>query len=185
MCDASGFTDKLIMASSAVSSIGNLIEGRQAKSYYNYKADQAEADAAYERGAAEVRASKIRKAGVLQQAEVKAGYAGAGIDVGSGTPLTTAEAVQRNISEDATNTLYTGQRRANVLEAEAGGYRAAGTRAQTSSYLAAGRSLLTGTAASMDAATKRDKWIRKTNQEFAATKRAEFALGGGFEDAGM
>lgn len=171
MCDASGITNKMIMASAAVSAIGNLMEGRQAKTYYNYKGDQAVADAAYERGAAEVRASKIRKAGVLQQAEVKAGYAGAGIDVGMGTPLTTAETLQRNISEDATSQLLTGQRRARVLEADAQGYRAAGARAQTSGYLAAGRSLLSGVTASMDAQTKRDKWIRRNATEQTTYER--------------
>lgn len=192
MCDSSGFVaesggfgglgGKIAMASSLVSAIGNIAEGRQAKSFYNYRADQAIADAAYERGMAAVRAGKIRKAGALKQAEVRAGYAGSGIDVNTGTPLVTAERLQRDISEDALAELYTGERRGRVLEAEAQGYRAAGSRAVSGSYLSAGRSMLTGAAAAMDSQTKADKWIRKQALDFQARKRAEFALGGGFED---
>lgn len=193
MCDASSFgsaggggmSSWFGMASSLVSAFGNLSEGAQGQKFYNYKADQAIADAAYERGAATVRAGKIRKAGMIQQSQVKAAYAGSGIDVTQGTPLVSAETLQRNISEDATAQLLTGERKAKVLESEAAGYRAAGENAKSGGIISAGRSILSGAAAGMDAETKKDKWIRKSASEFQARKRAEFALGGGFEDAGM
>ena len=192
MCNLSGFDStgfglgtmgaKLSLASGLLSAIGNIAEGKQGKKFYNYRADQAIADAAYERGAAQVRAGKLRKAGARQQSEVRAGYAGSGIDVNTGTPLVTAERLQRDISEDAMAELYTGERRARVLEAEAQGYRAAGANAQSAGIMGAGRSILSGAAAAMDAQAKQDKWIRKQQLDFQARKRAEFALGGGYED---
>lgn len=174
--------DKIILASTAISALGNLQEGKQAQRFYNYKADQASADAEYERQMGEVRAGKVRKAGAVVQSEVRAGYAGSGVDVNTGTPVAVAQKLERNIGEDAIAQLLTGQRRGQVLEQQASLDRMAGANAKTGGVLAASRSLLGGAAVSMNASTARDKWIRMAQQDFARTKRAEFT---GFEDAGF
>lgn len=191
MCDGTGTfgsstsgttSEKIITASSLLSAFGSVQQGNQGKAFYDYRANQAVADAAAERGAGEVRAGKIRKAGAIVQGQVRAGYAGSGIDVNSGTALVTSEVLARNISEDATAELLTGERRGRALEAQAAGDRAAGANAKFSGYLGATRSLLSGTAAVMDARTNRDKWLRRGQLDAQATKRAEFKSGGGFED---
>lgn len=176
---------KVITVSTAVSAVGNLVEGKQAKAYYNYKGDQAEADANYEIGAAAVRASRVRKAGTYQQGEVAAGYAASGIDVTQGTPMTTREALDRNISLDATMQLLTGQRRAAILRAEAQGDRIAGDRALAGGMLSASRSILSGVSTYMNAQNARDKWIRRTQIDSdaeAAARFKEFGSAGDFYD---
>lgn len=184
MCTGTEFggaaSDKMIMASSLLSAFGNVQEGRQTQQYDDYRARQAEADAAAERGAAVVRARKVRKAGVLAQGETTAAYGGSGIDVNSGSALAVKEQLSRNISEDATAELLTGERRALSLEAQAEADRAAGRNARASGNLGAARSLLTGTAVAMDASSSRDKWQRKAQLDFQSQKRSQFAIGGGF-----
>lgn len=176
------FSDKIIAASSVLSAVGNLREGKQGAAMYGFRANQAEADAAAERGAAAVRATKIRKAGVVAQAEVRGGYAGSGIDVNTGTPLVVAEKLERNIGEDAIAQLLTGERKAAQLTQAATLDRMSASNTITSSRFAAAKSLLSGVAASMDSGTKRDKWIRAQQLDFQRTKKAEFASGGGFAD---
>lgn len=179
------WSDKIIAASSVLGAVGNLREGKQGANLLGYRANQAEADAAAERGAAAVRATKIRKAGVQAQAEVRAGYGGSGIDVNSGTPLAVGEKLERNIGEDAIAQLLTGERKAAQLQQQAGLDRVSATNTIASSRFAAAKSLLGGVAASMDSTTKRDKWIRAQQIDFQRTKKAEFAAGGGFEDSGQ
>lgn len=176
MCDGAGQflagnADKVILASTAVSGVANLLQGGQQRRYYNYQADQSSADAEAERQLGVVRGEKVRKAGRLQQSEVTAGFGGSGIDVGSGSAIAVRGALQRNIEEDALTQLLTGQRRGRVLDATAQGQRSAGENAMSGGYMSAARSLLTGTAASMDAANNRSKWIRKQQQEQTALDR--------------
>lgn len=155
--------EMLIAGSTAVSALGNLQQGSQANKFYGYKANQAEADAEAERQMGEVRAGKVRKAGALVQSEVRAGYAGSGIDVSSGTPTAVGEKVGRNIEEDALTELLTGQRRGRVLQAEAQGYRASGANAMNSARIGAVTSILGGTASYMNSQQQRDRWIRMGN----------------------
>lgn len=192
MCDGTGTfgsstsgttSEKIITASSLLSAFGSVQQGKQGKAFYDYRANQAVADAAAERGAGEVRAGKVRKAGAIVQGQVRAGYAGSGIDVNSGTALVTSEVVARNVSEDATAELLTGERRARSLEAQAVGDRAAGANAASAGYLGATRSLLAGTAAVMDSRTNSDRWLRLRTAELKRTKTADYnAAGGGISD---
>ncbi len=176
-------SEKIIAASSLLPVFGNLQQGKQGKAFYDYRSDQALADAAAERGAGIVRAGKIRKAGNLAQGEVRAAYGGSGIDVNSGTALVTAEQLQRNISEDATAQLLTGERRARALNAQAAGDRMAGENARSAGYLGATRSLLTGAAAALNARQETDKWQRMRTAEFKRTRTADYvAAGGGISD---
>lgn len=172
------WSDKIIMASSMLSAFGNLQQGKQGANLYGYRADQAIADAAAERGAGAVRAGKVMKAGRFQQGEVTAAYGASGIDVGSGSAIAVKEQLQRNIGEDATAQLLTGERRARSLEAQAAMDRVAGTNSITSGRLAATRSLLTGAGVALDAQNTRNKWIKKTQAEQARTP----SVGGGSGD---
>lgn len=175
MCDGTAamsgqWSDKMIVASSLLGAYGSVQQGSQASAFYNYKANQAIADAAAERGAGAVRAGKVMKAGRFAQGEVTAAYAGSGIDVGSGSSLAVKEQLQRNISEDATAQLLTGERRARSLEVQAAGDRIAAVNARTSGTLGAARSLLTGAATAMDAENSRSKWIKRSQAEAARSR---------------
>jgi hypothetical protein len=60
MCDPA---TAMMIGSTGMKMVGGIIEGKQQEAYYNYSADQANADADYERGMGAVRAEKTRKAG--------------------------------------------------------------------------------------------------------------------------
>jgi len=134
----------LSMISTAVSVISSLSQASQKQDYYDYQAEQARADAQAEREAADVRAEKIRKLGTKQQSEAKAALAGAGVEVGAGTPVRIAQQIQKNAEEDAQNESLYGQRKGQRLEADAQGYKIAGDNAMDAGMLRAGGSLLTG-----------------------------------------
>jgi len=141
MCISAGM---LSMISTAVSVISSLSQASQKQDYYDYQAEQARADAQAEREAADVRAEKIRKLGTKQQSEAKAALAGAGVEVGAGTPVRIAQQIQKNAEEDAQNESLYGQRKGQRLEADAQGYKIAGDNAMDAGMLRAGGSLLTG-----------------------------------------
>ena len=141
MCISAGM---LSMISTAVIVISSLSQASQKQDYYDYQAEQARADAQAEREAADVRAEKIRKLGTKQQSEAKAALAGAGVEVGAGTPVRIAQQIQKNAEEDAQNESLYGQRKGQRLEADAQGYKIAGDNAMDAGMLRAGGSLLTG-----------------------------------------
>jgi GNAT superfamily N-acetyltransferase len=60
MCDPA---TAMMIGSTGMKVVGGIMEGQQQKAFYNYSADQANADADYERGMGAVRAEKTRKAG--------------------------------------------------------------------------------------------------------------------------
>lgn len=130
--------------STAMSVVSSISRGSQQQDYYDYQAEQARADAQAEREAADVRAEKIRKLGTKQQSEAKAALAGAGVEVGAGTPVRIAQQIQKNAEEDAQNESLYGQRKGQQLEADAQGYKIAGDNAMDAGFMRAGGSLLTG-----------------------------------------
>ena len=134
----------LTILSTAFSVIGSLSQASQKQDYYDYQAEQARADAQAEREAADVRAEKIRKLGSKQQSEAKAALAGAGVEVGAGTPVRIAQEIQKNAEEDAQNESLYGKRKGQIKESEAQGYKIAGDNAMDAGMLRAGGSLLTG-----------------------------------------
>jgi len=134
----------LSIFSTAVSVFSSLSQASQKQDYYDYQADQARADAQAEREAADVRADKIRKMGTKQQSEAKAALAGAGVEVGAGTPVRIAQQIQKNAEEDAQNESLYGQRKGQIKESEAQSYQIAGENAMNEGYMRAGGSLLAG-----------------------------------------
>lgn len=134
----------MMVASTAVSTIGSLQQGQQQKEYANYQAAQANADAKAERDAAEVHADKIRKAAKLQAGEARAALAGSGVDVGQGTPIDINSSIYKNAEEDAWTTILGGKAKGAQLDAQAEGPRISGNNAQSASYMRAAGSALSG-----------------------------------------
>lgn len=117
-------------------------QGEQQKDYNNYLAAQSDADARAERGAAQVEAERIRKAGKKQRSEAIAAMAASGVDVNSDTALKIDQEIARGAEEDAFLTIAGGADRSARLGAEAAGARMAGKNAQTAGYVSAAGSLL-------------------------------------------
>lgn len=134
----------IAVGSMAVSALGTLQQGQQQKAYANYQAAQAEADAKAERDAAMIHADKIRKAARKQAGEARVAAAGAGIDVGEGTPVDINSSIYAEAEEDAWTTIFTGKAKANTLNAQAEGLRISGDNAETASYFNAASSALSG-----------------------------------------
>jgi hypothetical protein len=143
-----GIETILMVAATAVSTIGALKQGQQQKvqqkAYANYQAAQANADAKAERDAAEVHADKIRKAARLQASEARAALAGSGVDVGAGTPVDINSNIYKNAEEDAWTTILGGKNKGASMDAQAQGLRISGKNAETASYFKAAGSALSG-----------------------------------------
>lgn len=163
--------DKVVMASSALNAVGQLVGGKQAANFRNYEANQAEADADAEQQLGQLRAGKIRKAGRRTSSAARAAYGGSGVSVGSGTALAVQQQLDTDVAEDALTELLTGGYRAQSLRATAEGKRRAASNTQTESYFGAGKSLLAGAATVMEKRAERDRWKRRQAADELATQR--------------
>lgn len=134
----------MMVASTAVSTLGSLQQGQQQKAYANYQASQAEADAKAEADAAQIHADKIRKAARLQASEARAALAGSGVDVGEGTAVDINSSIYRNAEEDAWSAILGGKAKARTMNAQAEGLRISGDNAETASYMKAAGTALGG-----------------------------------------
>ncbi|TWT23605.1 hypothetical protein FQY83_02960 [Luteimonas marina] len=133
----------IIMGASSLLAGGSAVhQGQTQKNYNNYLANQAEADARAEAGAAQVEAERIRKAGKKQRSEAIAALAASGVDVNSGTALVIDREIARGAEEDAFLTMAGGSDRAARLSADASGRRGAASRAGTAGYINAASTLL-------------------------------------------
>lgn len=134
----------VLLAATAVSAAATYQQGREAKAQANYAADQAEADAQAERGAAAVYAEKIRKAGQQARSAQEAALAGSGASLGSDSATALDEATASAYEQDALVAMYGGEGRARRKLAEGQGYRIAGSRAERSALVSAATSAATG-----------------------------------------
>lgn len=119
----------LMAASTAVSAVSAIQQGKQEEKFAEFQAEQANADAQAEREAGQVRGDKIRKAGKYQQAEAAAALAASGVEVGAGTPIKIDQQIGRNVEQDALNEILFGTRTGTRLDQQAQGSRASGQNA--------------------------------------------------------
>jgi hypothetical protein len=116
--------------------------GMQQSAYAKYQSKQAVEDAKYARGAAMVRAEKIRKAGEIKQSEARLSLAGSGVDVNAGTSVEINKKIGANAEEDALTEILDGNNQAARLNQQAEAYKISGSNAKTAGYLNAGASAL-------------------------------------------
>lgn len=133
-----------MIAATTLSAATQVQQGQQRKKAANFQAAQADLDAGAERGAAEVRAEKIRKAYGRTRGEAKADLASSGVSVDAGTPLRIDQEIVRTGEEEAAQEILYGGRKGARLNQESQGLRMAGTNAQTEGYYGAGSSILAG-----------------------------------------
>lgn len=134
----------LMVASTAVKTVGALNEGEQQKDYHNFLAAQAEADSQAEKEAGQVRARKVRQAGRAQRSEASAALAASGVEVGAGTALTIDQKIVRNTEEDALQEILTGERKGQRLIQQSQIERSAADRASAAGMRGALGSVLAG-----------------------------------------
>lgn len=156
---------KIILASSALKGVGEIAQGVQARRYFKYQQDQANADAAAEAELGQVRGDKIRKAGKIVQGDARAAYGASGVRADTGSAAVVQQQINRDVEEDALTELYTGQRRARVKQAEAQGFGSQASNALSAGISGAGKSLLGGAATATEAGERTSRWIKKYNKE--------------------
>lgn len=135
---------------------GQMDAGRAQQEAANFNAKQDEIEAAQTRDAYRDQAEKIRRMGRAQASEAKAAYSASGVSVGSGTPVLINDQIQNDTESDAYNTILTGNRRADSLEAQAAMSRRSGASMAKVGQRAATGSLLS-TAGSTYSAWKKNQ----------------------------
>ena len=108
-------------ASTVMSVMGQQSGARNEQAQLNYQADQATADAEAERGAAQVQAQKIRKAGKDTAGQARASLAASGVDVDEGTANTINAEIIKNTETDALTAVLNGHYGAQRKMAQAVG----------------------------------------------------------------
>ncbi|WP_369952094.1 hypothetical protein [Ralstonia syzygii] len=141
----------IIAATAALSAGAAIYAGQQQKNVADANAELASRQAEQDQDAAVAQAEKIRKAARIQQAEATANLAASGVSVGAGTPLRISNEIYKNSEQDAYQTILSGNRAYTAGQAQSGLYSSQGNAAETSGYLNAGASLLSGASTAMRA----------------------------------
>ena len=136
--------EMIALAGSVVSAGTQISQGNQARKMGDFQQRQAQADAQAEREAGVVLANQRRKQGERAQSAARASMAGSGVDTGSGTPVRLEAEIVRNAEEEALNEILYGNRKGARLEQEGEIAQLAGKNRQTSGYMGAAGSLLSG-----------------------------------------
>ncbi|MDQ3056472.1 MAG: hypothetical protein M3Q96_01800 [Pseudomonadota bacterium] len=130
---------------------------KQQESNLKYQADQANADAAAEKGAAMVEADRIRKAGKMQRAQATAAAAASGVDVNSPTAIRIDEEITKNSETDALLTILNGNDRSQRMNNQASVDRAGASMVRSE---ARGQQAATLLSAAASSATTYSNWKR-------------------------
>lgn len=130
----------------AVGAYATYQSGQTQKDFANYEAKQAVADANAEKGAAQVEAERIRKAGKQAVAEANAGIAASGQQLSSAGSLAINREIYRGAEEDAYYALIGGRDRSSQLQTNAKLSRARGKQAATAGKVGAFTQIATGAA---------------------------------------
>jgi hypothetical protein len=168
----SQYAGAINLASTAFNVFGALRRGREEGELADYEASKATEQARVEREVGAVRAARTRKIGERDIGTARAGYAGAGVDVSSGSAAYVAGEISSRIELDALTEILTGNRRGQALEISAAEKRRAGANARSDALWSAGGSLLGGFARHSQAS----KWGGGAN--------SMPSKGGGWLDAG-
>jgi len=118
---ASNIATGLAAVSTVTSVLGQQSAAKSESANLKYQAAQGHADAAAERGAAQVQAMKIRRQGRAQQSQATAALAASGVDVNVGTANTINTQIMKNTEEDALTAILNGDNSARRREAAAQG----------------------------------------------------------------
>ena len=139
--------ETLLIVSALASAGGAIMSGQQQKKTLNAQADQADADADAETGAARVRAEKIRKAGKRQAAASRASLAASGVNVDLGTSVLINDNINEGAEKDALTGIDNSKDAASRLRNQAALLNISGSNAQTAGVINAASTLASAGAA--------------------------------------
>lgn len=110
----------VMVGSALVGAYATYESGQTQKEFANFEAKQMQADAAAEKGDAQVEADRIRRMGKAAAAETNAALAASGQGLGSAGAMAINREVYRGAEEDAYFALIGGRDRAARLNTQAG-----------------------------------------------------------------
>lgn len=131
------------VAGTAMSVIGALNQGQQAKDAANYNAQVANNNAIASRQQAEANAAAQQRRARQQIGAARAGYGASGITM-EGSAMDILESSAAMAELDRQNILYGGEIKSQGYQSTAGLELMRGENAETGSYFSAGSALLTG-----------------------------------------
>ena len=146
-----------LAASTAVTAYGIDTQAKQEEANLKFTAEQGEADARAEAGAAQVEAMRIRKAAKAQRAQAVAAAAASGIDVNSPTSLRIDADIVAAHEEDASLVILQGSDRAKRLNQQAQADRYGASAARSAGRINQAATLLS---AASTATVRVDNWKR-------------------------
>lgn len=132
-----------------VAAYGQYQAGQTEKDFANYEAAQGRADADAEKGAAQVEAERIRRAGQAALAETNAALAASGQSLGSAGALRINQRVAANTEEDAYFALLGGKDRSTRLQTQASLTQARGKAAAQGATFSAFATAAQGTSSAV------------------------------------
>ncbi|MGK0735945.1 hypothetical protein ACSFCT_04010 [Yokenella regensburgei] len=130
------------LAAAAVSALGAMKQGNDAKTAANYNAAQMKADAEANTAAAKVQAQRIRQQGAQQASQANAAFGASGVETGAGTALRVTSDITGDAEQDAYQTILNGVNSSNRMRAQAQADALSGKKAQQAGMINAGSSLL-------------------------------------------
>lgn len=130
------------LAAAAVSALGAMKQGNDAKTAANYNAAQTRADAEANTAAAKVQAQRIRQQGAQQASQANAAFGASGVETGAGTALRVTSDITGDAEQDAYTTVVNGANNSNRMRAQAQADVLGGQKAQQAGMINAGGSLL-------------------------------------------
>jgi len=132
----------MLVAGAAVSAVGAISEGKQAKKQGQFQQQQAMADAQAEREAASLRGDKIRDQGRRQKSAARASLAKSGVVADAGSALEIQENIIEDSESDAISEILGAGYASRKIEQQGEMARISGNNAFTSGILGAGKSAL-------------------------------------------
>ena len=133
-----------LLAGTAMSATGSLMQGYQNKKLMEFQAGQDEQQAKAELAAADIEAQNIRKAMKGQIGAARAAYGASGASANDGTPLIVERDIAEGGESDAMLALLGGRQRSSALRDQAAMGRQGGRMAMTAGVIGAGGTLLQG-----------------------------------------
>ena len=137
-----GIETVLLLASTAATVIGSVMQGQAQQEASNAQAQEALNQGAYAADAYKAQADKIRRAGRAQVGETNAALAASGVKLGEGTPLELKKTIIQRSEEDALTSIMQGNRALSSAGAQASVYGKEGESAMTSGLVRAGSTAL-------------------------------------------
>lgn len=132
----------LMLGGGAMSALGSIQQGQDAKAWGKYQNKQAKADAFAQTQAAKVEQRKIREAASSQKSTAVSAISNAGLVVGDGTAADIESRITERGEYDAQMTMYNAQDQANRILAEGQAAKIQGNNQAQASYMQAAGSLL-------------------------------------------